>query len=122
MSITKVKAAVRERDGFRCTKCGVSNEDHLATHGKSLHVHRLTPGSVYTLEGCVTLCIPCHVLEPKRKSGTRDLAYNFCPVRIRPRLAAASRERVVHLAQSFAQYVNDALRMRLESEGRWPPP
>ena len=22
----------------------------------------------------------------------------------------------------FTQYVNDALRMRLESEGRWPPP
>jgi len=46
----------------------------------------------------------------------------FTPVRIRNRLANAGKARAEELDQDFAQYVNDALRMRLESEGRWPPP
>jgi hypothetical protein len=42
------------------------------------------------------------------------------PVRIRLSLALAAQSRAEDLAQDFTQYVNDALRMRLEAEGRWP--
>ena len=55
MTEKQVKAAVRERDGYRCVDCGI-NRSKL----RKLDVHRLTTGSAYTLEGCVTVCIPCH--------------------------------------------------------------
>jgi len=71
MNSLVVKATVRERDGQRCTKCGMTHEKHLERYGRSLEVHRLTPGSAYTVEGCVTLCIPCHGPEPRRPSGQR---------------------------------------------------
>jgi hypothetical protein len=55
-----VKAAVRLRDGMRCIDCDMTNEQHVERYGCQLHVHRLTPGSPYSLEGCVTACVLCH--------------------------------------------------------------
>jgi hypothetical protein len=43
------------------------------------------------------------------------------PARIRQQLADAVERRIADLAQDFTQYVNDAVRMRLEAEGAWPP-
>ena len=45
----------------------------------------------------------------------------FKPARIRKALADIAEKRAGELAQDFTQYVNDAVRMRLEQEGRWPP-
>ncbi len=45
----------------------------------------------------------------------------FKPARIKIALAEVAEARAAELAQDFTQYVNDALRMRLEQEGRWPP-
>lgn len=45
----------------------------------------------------------------------------FKPARVRIALAVIAEERAHELAQDFTQYVNDAIRMRLEAEGRWPP-
>lgn len=45
----------------------------------------------------------------------------FTPARIKGVLADAAKRRAEELAQDFAQYVNDAVRMRLEAEGYWPP-
>lgn len=61
MTETQIKNAVRERDGFRCTKCGMTNEQHLEKWERVLHVHRDLPGSEYVVgPGCVTLCRDCH--------------------------------------------------------------
>lgn len=60
-----IKRAVRLRDGWRCRKCGMSQEEHRRIYGKALEVHRLTPGSPYTIAGCETRCVPCHGPEPK---------------------------------------------------------
>lgn len=72
--IARIKRAVRERDGMRCTKCGMSHGQHLLAHGRAHDVHRTTPGSLYTLEGCVTLCRPCHVAQHPEKSLAPDQA------------------------------------------------
>lgn len=74
MSTATVKHLVRERDSNRCTKCGAWDLVHVAQYGRRLEVHRLVPGSVYTVEGCVLLCKPCHSGEPKREKGTPDHA------------------------------------------------
>jgi 5-methylcytosine-specific restriction endonuclease McrA len=71
-----VKEKVRQRDGYRCTRCGMTNEEHQRLYrnqhgGKSLEVHRLVPGSKYTLEGCVTLCYACHQAFPKSPPAPR---------------------------------------------------
>jgi hypothetical protein len=56
----RVKAAVRLRDGMRCIDCDLTNEQHVKRYGRQLDVHRTTPGSPYTLDGCVTACRRCH--------------------------------------------------------------
>jgi hypothetical protein len=116
-----VKDAVRERDGFCCSQCGKTREQQFAEQGHDLEVHRVVPGSLYTLEGCVTLCHDCHVPQPRAPRGTNPPNPNPA-VRIRIRLAEIAELRAERLAQDFTQYVNDALRMRLEAEGAWPPP
>ena len=66
MGTVHVKALVRLRDGNCCTKCGMTNDEHLRVYSQQLQVHRLTPGSEYTVEGCATFCQGCHAKEPKR--------------------------------------------------------
>ncbi len=58
--VMRIKEQVRERDGHECVDCGKTQEEHIAERGKILHVHRLKPGSKYTVRGCVTTCVPCH--------------------------------------------------------------
>jgi hypothetical protein len=94
-----IKDAVRRRDGYRCTKCGISNADHLTRYSKTLHVHRLDPGSVYTVEGCETLCYQCHAGEPKK-------------VRVETRLAA-------ELRAAVAPLVPDADVARVAEAAKW---
>jgi cytochrome c553 len=75
MRVIDLKKAVRARDGFRCAQCGLTNDEHRQRTGKQLEVHRLEPGSLYTMEGCVTLCRQCHGPQPRRKRGQPDLAH-----------------------------------------------
>lgn len=63
--ILAIKEAVRERDGRRCTRCGMTEDANLRQFGGRLQVHRLDAGSVYTLHGCVSLCLPCHRKIPR---------------------------------------------------------
>ena len=45
----------------------------------------------------------------------------FKQARIRLPIAELAEQRAKTLIQDFNQYVNDAVRMRLEAEGAWPP-
>lgn len=71
-AILGLKRAVRERNGFTCAQCGLTNAEHVAQTRKQLEVHRIIPGSVYTVEGCVTLCRTCHGPQPNSVGLGRD--------------------------------------------------
>lgn len=44
MSEQKIKAAIRKRDGYRCVRCGMDQDEHKRRYKKGLHVHRVEPG------------------------------------------------------------------------------
>lgn len=62
------KEAVRNRDGRRCTECGITEKKFARANANSkvsmskrrLEVHRIIPDGDYTFRNCVTLCIGCH--------------------------------------------------------------
>jgi hypothetical protein len=56
---------------MRCTECGLTDRQHRMRFGRTLDVHRVTPGVPYTVDGCITLCRPCHSGKPKLPYGTR---------------------------------------------------
>lgn len=72
-----VKTLVRHRDGYRCRLCRVAATEHIELTGRTLDVHRIVPGSEYTVDGCVTLCQKCHGLMPRSKYGTSKTSRNF---------------------------------------------
>jgi hypothetical protein len=117
-----IKSLVRERDGMCCTKCGMTNAEHLEEHGQSLHVHRTQPGSLYTLEGCVTLCVSCHGPEPKRASGEGPSAEGKRFVRLAPDVFAAMKAVALEGNRPLTREVRQALIEYLERKGMWPPP
>ncbi len=60
VSETRIKRLVRKRDGYRCTSCGMTTQEHLEKYDCVLDVHRVVPGSEYAVEGCLTLCQSRH--------------------------------------------------------------
>jgi cytochrome c553 len=73
MTRAEVKRAVRLRDDMKCVKCGMDDRQHREEYGRTLDVHRKDPGSLYTLDGCITLCCGCHGAEPWRATGDVDV-------------------------------------------------
>ena len=67
--IVAVKAAVRARDGYRCVHCGLTSDEHYARYRRRLEVHRLFPRSVYSVDGCITVCKPCHAKMPTARTS-----------------------------------------------------
>jgi hypothetical protein len=81
MNEAEIKRRVRERDGFRCTSCAMTDAEHVRRYGRSLDVHRVVPGSIYSTEpgACLTLCKPCHGPQPRRQRGQPDLSRSDSP-------------------------------------------
>lgn len=58
-SAEAIKDLVRDRDR-KCTVCGIGQKRYRRISGRQLDVHRVVPGSEYTMEGCVSVCKGCH--------------------------------------------------------------
>lgn len=101
----KIKPAVRERDDFRCTVCGMTNDEHRRRYGRQLDVHRVTPGSAYAAdETCVTVCRACHGKKPgsgRPSKGPRAA--------IQAKVASALRDMFEHRAHSDGQDLTTAM-------------
>jgi len=59
---------------------------------------------------------------PPPADGSEQYRKPYKAVRIRIRLAMVAEDVATELAQDLTQFVNDALRERLERLSRWPPP
>jgi 5-methylcytosine-specific restriction endonuclease McrA len=95
--ILSIKEAVRQRDGYACTRCGLSQAEHVARTGRRLDVHRRTPGSRYVADDCETVCTACHPRGVRRRGG-HDEAHG--PV-VRVRLDAETGARLRRAAAEF---------------------
>lgn len=54
---------IRKRDGYRCTRCGKTNDENLEQHNKCLAVHHIIPfilSNDNSPENLRTLCLECH--------------------------------------------------------------
>lgn len=114
-----VKALVRHRDGYRCTECGMTVKEHHEKYGRTLDVHRIIPGSKYTVRGCVALCKECHKTKPRSANGTGP---RHRTVGIRGPLVLALRQYAKRYRLPVATVVRRALEQFLKAEGFWPPP
>jgi hypothetical protein len=126
VNLLDLKDAVRARDGYRCTGCGLPNAEHIHLHGRALDVHRVIPRSTYTLDGCITVCRRCHGPLPKAGPYTRDLASRLQSLHtsIHPDLAETLARVVAESDPPMTQkaVVELALRRYFASIARWPPP
>lgn len=131
MSMGTAKYLVRERDGYKCTQCGVTDDEHVARYGRRTEVHRIVPGSLYSLKGCVLLCRDCHYPQPRRKRGVKDKENKQREITVslgkNPHVVLRGRYRdaVAGLAaatgQTPIQVLLAALNKQLQSEGIEPP-
>ena len=120
-----VKASVRARDGG-CVDCGLTNDAHFAKHGKFPDVHRLKPGEPYSVDGCVTVCRPCHRLRHKalRTAGVVSVKGKWSELSVRlpdKRLAFALDQIAKAERRSRNTVMVMAIEAALASEGLWPP-
>ena len=121
LSAVKVKRLVRKRDGYRCTECGMTTQEHLERYDRLLDVHRIVPGSPYTVEGCVALCRGCHGNKPKCQPGENDqcrLAFHL------PQKMYDAFKRYLdgqEIRPNESEILRAALRRWMESVGIWPP-
>jgi hypothetical protein len=117
----EIKALVRHRDGYRCQDCGMTARRHFRRYKKTLDVHRLVPGSRYTLKGCITLCFRCHrtrhVLLRHGDTGHKPRRVVFhLPQTL---LAIIDREAEANDRTRTSEIIR-ALRSHLRAAGRWP--
>ena len=64
------------RDGFMCTECGMTNEEHISLYDRELTTHHIDGNGRNTqeknnnLDNLTTLCLKCHGrLDIKKRWG-----------------------------------------------------
>ncbi len=126
-TVAEIKAAVRNRDGC-CVECGMTNDQHREHYDRQLDVHRVVPGSVYSMAGCRTYCRGCHGPQPRRKRGQPDYGRGepcyLVFVRIDPEIGAAFERWIASLdpRPSKKAALETLIEWYLAQKGLWPPP
>ena len=112
LSSVEVKALVRFRDGYRCQGCGMTSREHFSHYKKALDVHRLAPGSRYTVKGCVTLCKKCHGQQPKSDAayGRANMLHVWIDSDLRDALEVACKKHRRKLRDEVSIALEDYLR------------
>lgn len=61
------RRAARERDEYKCQRCGMADQEHIERFGQELHVHHIRPLRTFEkhagandLDNLITLCRDCH--------------------------------------------------------------
>jgi len=73
----KRRREVRSRDGNKCVRCGMPQEEHQNEYDQKLHVHHIKPARQFddaeernAMDNLTTLCKTCHdTVEEFAKSG-----------------------------------------------------
>lgn len=107
-----IKKAVRERDGYKCQECGMTQEEHKKKHKSGLEVHRITPGSEYSVEPgvCETLCKICHSRKPR---STFDRIPARWPHKVQFGLSLDCMERFKRVSKKLCMKPGSYIRMAL---------
>jgi hypothetical protein len=113
MTEIEFKDAIRARDGYRCTECGMTQEDHLKVYRRRLHIHRNKPGRAggqYVAENSRAVCIPCHAQLEKALRGKRR------PVSLPADVVQVARSLAPLYGQKPADFLADLLRPLLRDK------
>jgi hypothetical protein len=119
MTPHQIRAAIRERDGQKCTECGMTADEHRKRFGRTLDVHRIQPGGEYSFANCVTLCRPCHRPKPKSPYGIvpRDPRWRIItlilPPGMKARIKSHARRRGLGAA---SRYIRNAIAEQLRED------
>lgn len=123
MNVARLKNSIRQRDGFRCTQCGMTNDQHREQHNRQLDVHRLVPGSEYKPEGCITVCKACHRSLPRRQHGDTDFygAHEQHRIALHPKLVESLERLAARNGRTLREETLVAIEEHLARNGLWPP-
>jgi hypothetical protein len=118
----ETRLAVRDRDGQRCTQCGMTADQHREEFGRTLDVHRIDPGQGYSLENCVTLCRPCHGPKPRssRGYGRHKWSADKRAINISERVMQVIDQIAERNCMTPPQVVHELIRERLQQLNLWP--
>lgn len=128
VTVDDIKKAARRREGYKCADCGMTNEDHINFYDRQLDVHRLVPGSEYTIDGCVTVCKKCHGKRHRKinasgwqRPASSPLGRRYIGVHLEPIMWEALQELLTTTRRSISTEVTIALEHYFAKFKLWPP-
>jgi len=76
-----LKEQIRQRDGFQCQLCGITQDEHIQQHNKRLAIHHIDYDKKNSKpSNLITLCIACNSRANGRREYHQQLFtdYNEC--------------------------------------------
>lgn len=127
IEIGRIKTAIRDRDGWVCLDCGMTQAESVAQFGCGLEVHRVIHLSEYSLSpgACRTLCKRCHAPHTRVESPTvnkpaRNTAKVDLP--IDPETRRRAEAQAMRFGETLSSYIRRALIKQTEADELSAPP
>jgi hypothetical protein len=81
MGVDKAKRTAKDRDGWECRFCGITNEEHQEEHGRAIEAHHIikdNDNGADSPENLITVCRPCHnTLERTQADALSQIRENI---------------------------------------------